>query len=79
MAKLLDEARTLMRTRHMSLRTEEAYISWIKHYILFHGKRHPADLSARDVSAFLSHLATKRHVAASTQNQALDARMWSKV
>lgn len=73
MSKLLDHARDLMRTRHLSLRTEEAYLAWIKQYILFHHKQHPAKLGAKDVRSFLSYLAVERHVSASTQNQALSA------
>ena len=73
MFRLLDHARDLMRTRHLSIRTEEAYLSWIKQYILFHQKQHPAKLSAKDVKSFLSYLAVERHVSASTQNQALSA------
>jgi integron integrase len=73
MSKLLDHVRDLIRTRHLSIRTEEAYLSWIKQYILFHHKQHPAKLGAKDVSSFLSYLAIERHVSASTQNQALSA------
>jgi site-specific recombinase XerD len=73
MSKLLDHARDLMRIRHLSIRTEEAYLAWIKQYILFHHKQHPAKLGAKDVSSFLSYLAVERHVSASTQNQALSA------
>jgi len=74
--KLLDRVRTAMRTRHMSLRTEEAYVSWMRRYILFHGKRHPEALGAADVTAFLSSLAEQRRVSASTQNQALSALLF---
>lgn len=73
MPKLLDQVRNLIRTRHYSIRTEEAYIYWIKHYILFHGKQHPAGLGPDDINAFLSHLAVDRNVAASTQRQATSA------
>ncbi|MFN2455903.1 MAG: integron integrase [Pyrinomonadaceae bacterium] len=73
MSKLLDQTRDLMRVRHLSLRTEESYLAWIKQYILFHHKRHPKEMGAAEVSAFLSYLAISRHVAASTQNQALSA------
>lgn len=73
MPKLLDEVRNVMRTKHYSLRTEQTYINWIKQYIIFNQKRHPAELGAREVTNFLSHLAVDRHVAASTQNQALAA------
>ena len=69
--KLLDQVRNAIRARHYSRRTEEAYAHWIKRYILFHGKRHPRELGASHVTAFLTSLAVKDHVAASTQNQAL--------
>jgi hypothetical protein len=68
--KLLDRMREELRLRHRSLRTEQAYVDWARRYIVFHGKRHPRDMGAAEVSAFLSHLANERHVAASTQNQA---------
>lgn len=68
--KLLEQVRQLLRLRHYSLRTEVAYLAWIRRYILFHGKRHPRELTERDVSAFLSSLALDGKVAASTQNQA---------
>lgn len=71
--RLLDQVRDAIRVRHYSLRTEEAYVQWIKRYIFFHDKRHPKDLKERHVAAFLTHLATERNVAASTQNQALCA------
>jgi site-specific recombinase XerD len=71
--KLLDQVRLAIRTRHYSIRTEEAYVQWIKRFILFHNKRHPKEMGADEVSQFLSDLAVKRHVAASTQNQALSA------
>jgi integron integrase len=74
--KLLDQVRQLLRLRHYSLRTEEAYLAWIRRYILFHGKRHPRELAAPDVAAFLSSLALKGGVAASTQNQALSALLF---
>ena len=64
--KLLDPVRQLLRLRHYSLRTEEAYVAWIRRYILFHGKRHPSELAERQVSAFLSALALEARVAAST-------------
>ncbi len=73
MSKLLEQTRSLIRTRHMSIRTEETYINWIRQYILFHHKKHPSELSNKDLTAFLSHLAVERKVAASTQNQALSA------
>jgi integron integrase len=71
--RLLDRVRAEIRARHYSRRTEEAYVHWIRGYILFHGKRHPADLGAAHVTAFLTSLATERSVAASTQNQAFSA------
>lgn len=74
--RLLDQVRAAIRTRHYSLRTEQAYCHWIKRFILFHGKRHPIDMGAAQVEAFLSALATERGVAASTQNQALAALLF---
>lgn len=71
--RLLDQVRNAIRVRHYSIRTEEAYVQWIKRYIYFHEKRHPRVLNAKHVAAFLSHLAVERQVAASTQNQALCA------
>ncbi len=68
---MLDEVRALARARHYSYRTEEAYVHWIKQYILFYRKRHPAEMGAAEVGGFLTHLAVERNVAASTQNQAL--------
>ena len=59
--------------RHLSRRTEDAYADWIRRFILFHGKRHPQEMGGLEVVAFLSDLAVHRHVAASTQNQALAA------
>lgn len=71
--RLLDRVRDEIRTRGYSSRTGEAYVGWIRRFILFHGRRHPSELGAPEVQAFLSSLATERHVAASTQNQALAA------
>ncbi|HXQ24021.1 MAG TPA: phage integrase N-terminal SAM-like domain-containing protein, partial [Candidatus Acidoferrales bacterium] len=71
--KLLDQVRDAIRTRHYSYRTEEAYVGWIRRFILFHGKRHPADMGKAEIGQFLTALAVKRNVAASTQNQALAA------
>lgn len=76
MSRLLEQVREAIRTRHYSIRTEEAYIRWTREYILFCGKRHPAELGAREVSAFISHLAVGRKVAASTQTQALSALLF---
>jgi integron integrase len=74
--KLLDQLRAALRTLHYSLRTEEAYADWVRRYIYFHGKRHPKDLGAEGVRAFLSHLAVDRGVSASTQNQAKAALLF---
>jgi Phage integrase, N-terminal SAM-like domain/Phage integrase family len=71
--RLLDQLRQALRLRHRSRRTEEAYVDWVKRFILFHGKRHPGELGAREITEFLNHLATERQVTASTQNQALKA------
>ena len=76
MSKLLEEVRDLIRTLHYTYRTEEACLHWIRQYILFHGKRHPTEMGVAEVSAFLTHLAVKRQVAASTQNQALAALLF---
>ena len=72
-AKLLDQLRAWIRVKYYALRTEKVYVDWAKRYVLFHGKRHPRDLGAADVEAFLSHLAVERHVSASTQKQAKSA------
>jgi integron integrase len=69
----LRRLRDATRVRHYSIRTEEAYVGWVKRFILFHGKRHPAELGEPEVSAFLTHLAVVGQVAAATQNQALNA------
>ena len=74
--KLLDQMRAALRLRHYSLRTEESYTDWARRYILFHGKRHPRELGAHEVQAFLSHLAVDRRVSASTQNQAKAALLF---
>ena len=71
--KLLDEVRYTIRTRHYSKRTEDSYINWIKRYIYYHQKRHPKEMDAKDINKFLTHLAVKEKVSASTQNQALCA------
>jgi len=65
-----------MRTRRYSLRTEQAYLDWIRRFILFHGKRHPRDMGEPEIAEFLTHLATERNVSASTQNQALSALLF---
>jgi site-specific recombinase XerD len=71
--RLLDRVRDAIRSRHYSRRTEKTYVAWIRRYILFHGKRHPAEMGAQEITQFLSALAVKDKVAASTQNQALSA------
>jgi integron integrase len=71
--KLLDRVREVARLKHYSIRTEQTYVDWIKRFILFHGKRHPETMGADEVREFLSELALKRNVAASTQNQAFSA------
>ena len=74
--KLLDQVSDIARVRHLSLRTEQTYRSWIKRYIIFHGKRHPRELDTDAVRSFLTHLAVDEHVAASTQNQAFNALLF---
>jgi integron integrase len=74
--RLLDRVRAEIRTRHYSLRTEQAYVDWARRFILFHGKRHPQDMGPTEVAAFLTHLAVERHVSASTQNQAKSALLF---
>jgi integrase len=74
--RLLDRVRAAVRARHFSRRTEQAYVGWIRRFILFHEKRHPAEMSGPEVSKFLSALAVEGDVAASTQNQALSALLF---
>lgn len=74
--RLLDQVRDAIRRRHDSLRTEDTYVQWIRRFIFFHGKRHPREWGAAEVTAFLNHLARDRDVAASTQNQALSALLF---
>jgi integron integrase len=74
--KLLDRVHETMRSRHYSRRTEEAYVMWIKRFIFFHNKRHPASMGGEEVNAFLTWLATEQNVSASTQNQALGALLF---
>jgi site-specific recombinase XerD len=71
--RLLDRVRHAIRVRQYSLSTEKVYVAWIRRYILFHGKRHPAELGKLEVDAFLSHLAVNRTVSPATQHQALQA------
>jgi integron integrase len=74
--RLLDRLREAIRVRHYSLRTEEAYVGWVRRFVLFHGKRHPREMGEREINAFLSHLAIDGGVASSTQNQALAALLF---
>src|SRR6266403_4805117 len=74
--RFLDRVRDAIRARHYSRRTEKAYVGWIKRYIFFHAKRHPAEMGAPEVSRFLTSLAVEGRVAASTQNQALSALLF---
>ena len=74
--KLLDQVRQLARFKHMSLSTEKSYVYYIKDYIFFHRKRHPKEMGAAEVQAFLTYLAMNQNVAASTQNQALSALLF---
>lgn len=74
--KLLEQVVDRLRVKHYSLRTEKTYVDWIKRFIWFHGKRHPKEMSAPEVEAFLSHLAVERSVSASTQNQAKSALLF---
>ncbi len=74
--KLLDQVRDVLRLKHYALRTEEAYVDWIRRFILFHHKRHPREMGAAEITAFLTHLAVVDNVAASTQNQALAALLF---
>ncbi|MFZ2491379.1 MAG: integron integrase [Thermoanaerobaculia bacterium] len=74
--RLLDRVREAIRTRHYSRRTEDAYVQWIRRYILFHHKTHPAAMGADEVNAFLTNLAVAKHVSASTQAQALSALLF---
>lgn len=71
--RLFDRVRETIRRKHYSLRTEDAYINWMKRYLFFHQKRHPKDMGAREIEQFLNHLAVQKQVSASTQNQALSA------
>ncbi len=74
--RLLDRVRAALRIRHYSRRTEEAYVAWIRRYILFHDKRHPAEMGAPEVTRFLSSLAVEGRVAGSTQSHALSALLF---
>jgi len=74
--KLLDLTRETLQTQHYSIRTENAYLNWVKRFILFHNKRHPKEMGSAEIEAFVTHLAVHRNVAASTQNQALSALLF---
>ncbi|MFZ5503496.1 MAG: integron integrase [Pseudomonadota bacterium] len=74
--KLLDQVRERIRIKHYSIRTETQYCQWVRRFILYHGKRHPRDMGAPEVEAFLTHLAVDGQVAAATQNQALSALLF---
>ncbi len=74
--KLLDQVRLAIRARHYSIRTEQAYVAWIKRFIFFHGVRHPAEMGESEINQFLTDLAVNKKVSASTQNQALSALLF---
>jgi site-specific recombinase XerD len=74
--RLIEDVRRKLRTRHYSLRTEQAYVAWVRRFILASGKRHPAEMGEKEVERFLSTLATEGDVAAGTQNQALSALLF---
>ena len=71
--KLLDQLRDIIRTKHLSIRTEKTYVQWAKRFILHHNKAHPANMGVAQINHYLTFLAVRRNVAASTQNQALNA------
>jgi hypothetical protein len=74
--KLLERARDIIRRKHYSIRTEHAYLNWMRRYILFHHKRHPQEMGPSEIEAFLTHLAIAGNVARSTQNQAFNALLF---
>ena len=74
--QLLERAREIIRRKHYAIRTERAYINWMRRYILFHHKRHPQEMGPAEIEAFLTPLAMAGHVARSTQNQALNALLF---
>ncbi|NWF56439.1 MAG: phage integrase N-terminal SAM-like domain-containing protein, partial [Syntrophaceae bacterium] len=74
--KLLDRLSEALRSRHYSRRTEQSYSHWVKLFIFFHNKRHPAEMAEPEINAYLTHLAVKEKVSASTQNQALSALLF---
>ena len=72
--RLMDQVREVLRYHHYSIRTEQAYVSWILQFIRFNAKRHPTEMGKPEIERFLPHLATNRNVAPSTRNQAMNAR-----
>src|SRR5215813_14560625 len=74
--RLLDRVREAVRARHYSRRAEKTYVAWVRRYVLFHGKRHPGEMGAAELTQYLSSLAVDGNVAASTQNQALSALLF---
>jgi site-specific recombinase XerD len=70
--KLLDLVRETARLKHLSPRTEEAYVQWIKRFVLFHNKRHPLEMGEKEIRNYLAHLAREKYVSSSTQNQAFN-------
>jgi integron integrase len=74
--RLLDQVRSRVRRLGLAIRTEQVYVAWVRRFILFHAKRHPAEMGAPEVEAFLTHLATRENVSASTQNQALSSLLF---
>jgi len=74
--KLLDRVRLAIRARHYSRKTEDACVAWIKRFIFYHSKRHPAEMGAAEITRFLSSLAVDAKVSASTQNQAMSALLF---
>jgi site-specific recombinase XerD len=74
--RLLDQFRAVIRLKHYSIRTEDAYLYWVRRYVRFCGLRHPSECGAAEVTSFLTHLATAEDVAASTQNQAKSALLF---
>ena len=74
--KLLDGVRWHLRVKHYSIRTEQAYVDWVRRYVLFHRKRHPSEMGEKEITEFLTYLAVEKNVAASTQNQAFSALLF---
>jgi site-specific recombinase XerD len=74
--KLLDRLKEALRARHYSPRTENTYCQWVKRFIFFHNVRHPAEMAEPEINAFLTHLAVKHKISATTQNQALSALLF---